>query len=319
MKNIELIGKVLKKYDSRNFDTGKRKGSFAKFLLADETGTMMVVLWNDKSALINGFTDGDTIKITNANARENNNRVELHLADDGTIDVNPEGVSIKPIEIAQKRSYPPAVRKKISELTQDDANAEIFATIVQVFDPRFFEVCPQCFKRVRNDGTGSYNCAEHGKVTPNYSAVLNIFVDDGSDNVRVVLWRNQIHELLGTNDAKLLILKDNPTSFEDSKTELLGVMAKFIGRVSNNDLFGRLEFVANRVFRNVNPEEELKNLNDMDTIKVNNSNHDKPNVPVMTPKSPSTAVENKRNEQEASDLDEEILSLEDLEDIEEDL
>ena len=46
--------------------------------------------------------------------------------------------------------------------------------------------------------------------------------------------------------------------FEEIKTELLGNIIKIGGRVKKNLFFDRLEFVANDVTLNPNPEEEIK-------------------------------------------------------------
>jgi hypothetical protein len=72
----------------------------------------------------------------------------------------------------------------------------------------------------------------HGEVEPVYSYVLNLFVDDGSDNVRVVLWKNQIQRLLNKTDEDIVSNRNN--SFEDAKNELLGNIVKIIGRTSKN-------------------------------------------------------------------------------------
>jgi ssDNA-binding replication factor A large subunit len=122
MKNIELSGKAIRKYDVREFKTEKREGKLAKFLIADETGTTLIVLWNDKADLLATFGEGDILRVKGASARENNGRVELHLTDSSTIEVNPEGVDMK-VEAggAEQQFQRPAVtRKKIKDLGEND-------------------------------------------------------------------------------------------------------------------------------------------------------------------------------------------------------
>ena len=60
----------------------------------------------------------------------------------------------------------------MAALTENDTNAELLATIVQVYDLRFYEVCPTCNKRTR-EKEGLFACAEHGNITPNFSSFLN--------------------------------------------------------------------------------------------------------------------------------------------------
>ena len=283
MKNVKISGRVVRKYEARSFQNEKRSGRLARFLLGDDSGVTMVVLWNDHVDLLEKFKEGDVVRLGDCAARENNGRVELHLSDSGSLSVNPEGVEVKAAPQRGER-----VRRKISELKEGDSEVEVFATVVQVFDPKFFEVCPSCNKRVRKDeSSNAFKCVEHGEVKPAYGVVLNLFVDDGSDNIRVVLWRSQVAALLCVDDEKIDSFRESQGSFEDFKTDLLGLMAKFVGRVSKNQMFDRLEFVAGLVFRDVDPEEELKNVEGSPSKEA---------VPVK-----------------AEEDDEDLMSLEDLE------
>ena len=65
---------------------------------------------------------------------------------------------------------------------------------------------------------------------------------------------------LNMEPDKILRYKEESAAFEDVKTELLGNMIKLIGRVTKNSMFDRLEFVANQVFTDVDPKEEIKRL-----------------------------------------------------------
>jgi len=309
MRDLEMAGKVIKKYELRTFDTGKRKGQLAKFLFADKTGTTIVVMWNDQAELINTFKEGDVLRIKGATARSNNGKNELHLSESSIIEVNPTGLKIETQETSStyQSNYNKPTSKKISELTEQDTNVEIFATIVQVFDPKFFRVDPETGKRVKDeDSTAS--------KTEAYNYVLNIFVDDGSDNIRTVLWKNQAINLLGQTDQEILKYKDHPEEFEKIKTDLLGMMVKFIGRVSKNELFGRLEFVVNVVIKDIKPEDEIKKLDSNSSEKKETVESSKPEqkkeVKKETPK---------KEEPKKDDLDDDLLSLEDIEDLEDDL
>ncbi|PIN81035.1 hypothetical protein COV13_02480 [Candidatus Woesearchaeota archaeon CG10_big_fil_rev_8_21_14_0_10_32_9] len=309
MRDLEIAGKVIKKYELRTFDTGKRKGQLAKFLFADKTGTTIVVMWNDQAELINTFKEGDILKIAGATARSNNGKNELHLSESSTIETNPAGIKIETQETSStyQSNYNKPVSKKISELNEQDSNVEIFATIVQVFDPKFFRVDSETGKRIKEEDS-----KDSSKETFNY--VLNIFVDDGSDNVRTVLWKNQIINLLGQTDQEILKYKDHPEEFEKIKTDLLGMMVKFIGRVSKNELFGRLEFVANVVIKDVKPEDEIKKLDSSASEKKETVEASKPEQKKEVKKETPKKEESKKD-----DLDDDLLSLEDIEDLEEDL
>ena len=256
LRNVEVLGKVQRKFEVREFDTGERRGKVGSFMIADETGMIRVVLWNKMADELEKIKEGDIVRVKSGYVRENNNRKEVHLNDKSTLEINPKGAVIKGV-----KEEPPAIRKKISELSGDEQDVELLGTIVQVYDPRFFEICPDCGKRALQKESGFY-CDEHGKIEPAYSYVTNIFLDDGSDNIRVVFWRNQTQKLFNKKHEEIIAMKDG--SFEDLKNDLLGNIIKVIGRASKNEVFNRIEFVPSMVFPNPNPEEELKRLEKVD-------------------------------------------------------
>ena len=252
MKTVEIAGKVIKIYETRTFDKNNRKGKVASFLIGDETGLIRIVAWNDKVDILSNMKETDAIKIENGYAKENNGRIEVHLGDKSKTTITPgDGSSIKVKESTKER-------KKIKDLKENEENVEILGTILQVFDPKFFEVCPECNKRVKQREEGFF-CEQHNIVNPLYSYVLNLLLDDGSDNVRIVLWRNQVQKLFNMNDLE--ILEKKTSGFEDMKNELLGKIVKFIGRTNKNQMFERIEFTPQLVFTNPNPEEEIERLN----------------------------------------------------------
>nr|MCK4929888.1 hypothetical protein [Nanoarchaeota archaeon] len=255
MRNVDVIGKVLQKYELREFQTEKRSGKVANMLIGDETGIIRVVMWNNQAELINQLNEGDVVKVRGGYVRDNNGRNEIHLSEMSKLIINPSGV-----EVDVKPYTPPVVvRKSLADIKEDDANVEILATIVQVFDINFFEVCPQCNKRIRLKDEG-FACPTHGKVEPGYNYVLNLYLDDGSDNIRVVFWRQQAEQLLGMDKSQVMVFKDDPSKFEPIKTELLGNIVKVSGRANKNQTFDRIELIANKVEKNPDPDEEIKKL-----------------------------------------------------------
>jgi replication factor A1 len=314
MKNIETLGKVIRKYEIRAFSTEKRTGKVAKFLIGDETGTTLIVLWNDKADLLASFNEGDLVKLVSATARDNNGRVELHMGDSSTIEVNPAGAKVEVSDQqSQQQARPAAIRKKISELVETDTNIEVLGTIVQIFDLKFFKINQDTGKKMKEDESGNFS----------YGCVLNIFLDDGSDNIRTVLWKNQIINLLGLTEAELVALKESPELFEQKKTDLLGMMIKIIGRVSKNTLFNRLELVANVVLKDVNPNDEIKRLGNQTKDAKSTASTEETLAPVVKSERKEEKKEEiqkpKQKNMDAVDLDDDLLSLEDIEDLEDDM
>ncbi|MBU0756450.1 MAG: hypothetical protein KKF44_00155 [Nanoarchaeota archaeon] len=252
MKKVDVVARVIKAYEIREFENEQRKGKLGSFLIGDETGVIRVVAWNDKADIVADLEENMGIKIESAYARENRNGgKEIHIADRGTIILNPDE------DIPEVKQRSDAARKKIAELSDNESDVEILGTIVQAFDPRFFEVCPQCSKRAR-PRDGAFFCDTHSKVEPAYAYVMNLFVDDGTETVRVVLWRNQIQNLVKKSHEDIIAMKD--ASFEEIKNDLLGQIVKLTGRTSKNEMFDRIEFIAQTVFRDPDPEQEIERL-----------------------------------------------------------
>jgi len=246
MRSLTTVGKITRKFDVREFSKGDSTGKVCSMVIGDETGTVRVVFWNEQVDLIKDVKEDDIILIEDAYARENNNNREIHLGRNGHIEINPEGVIIE--NVRKGTSYQ---RKSISDLQNGEEGAEILATIVQVFDPRFFTVHPETGRRLRE--------GEEEGVTPALSYVLNAVLDDGTSNIRAVFWKNQTLHLLDKKEEEMIQFKDNPSSFEDIKTDLLGEQFKVMGRVKKNEMFDRLEFNVQLVEK-ANPEDELNKL-----------------------------------------------------------
>lgn len=254
MRTVETVGKILRKFDISNFTTKDgRDGKVGSIVIGDETGRIRVTFWNELADKLQTFTEGDIIKVKEAMARINNNKVEIHMTGNSKFELNPEGISIDEVKEFISR------RKSIDALNENDESVEILATVVQVFEPRFFEICPECNRRVRPDGE-EFKCPEHGIVKPNFSYVMNAQLDDGSNNIRTVFFKNQAKVFLGLEDEEILKFKENQISFDSIKQDLIGKFVKIIGRVTKNTMFDRLELISQLVFTDPDPKEEMKKM-----------------------------------------------------------
>ena len=255
MRDVETLGKVLQIYEIREFATETRAGKVASILIGDETAAIRVVMWGAQADNVNNINSGDVVKVLGGYTRENNGRKEIHLNERSQLLINPKGESVGEVAVQIKSGN----RKSIKDLSEADSEAELLGTIVQVFDIRFYEVCPKCSKRAR-PSVDLFVCSEHGNVIPAYSYVLNAVLDDGTETIRCVFFRNQVEKLLNLNQEQLLNFRNNPAEFEAVKNEMLGTIVKLNGRPNKNSLFNRVEFVANSVDTKPNPEEEIKRM-----------------------------------------------------------
>src|SRR3989338_7293247 len=242
LRDVETVGKVLQTYELREFTTNERQGKVASMVIGDETGTIRVVMWGSQAENIRDITNGMIVKVVGGYVKDNSGNIEIHVNERSKLIANPPGESVNVVK------QNTAERKEISKLTENDSNAEILGTIVQVFDPRFFPIDPETGRKVtENEGRYYFN---------------DKIIDDGTDNMRAVFFRETMEKLLNCSKEKMLGYRENPESFEQVKSDLLGTLIKINGRVKKNLFFDRLELVANDVSLNPDPEDEIKRLNE---------------------------------------------------------
>jgi len=254
MRDVETLGKVMQVYEMREFSGENKSGKVASMLIGDETGTIRVVMWGAQADNAANIAQGFTVKVLGGYVRENNGRKEIHLNDRSQLLINPRGETVK--EVVEVSS---GKRKTIKELGDNDIDVELLGTLVQVFDIKYYEVCPRCGKRTK-PSSDLFVCNDHGNVIPAYAYVLNAVLDDGTETIRCVFFRNQAEKLLSLNQEQMMKFKNEPAEFEAVKNSLLGTIIKLIGRVNKNSMFNRLEFISQNVDTSPNPEEELKRM-----------------------------------------------------------
>lgn len=321
MKNVSLIAKVVKKYEARNFSSPKGEGKVGSLLLGDESGVTRLTFWNDKvDDYFEKISEGDIVEVTQCYARDNNGRVEIQMGSGSKCDVNPKGKTVEVKEQEEKIV-------KFSEIKDDDQFISILATIVQVFDPRFFEVCPECKKRLRG-ADGQFNCPEHGTVTPTYNFVTNLFLDDSTDNMRVSVWSDLSNDLFGKTREEMQKYRDNPSSFDEVKNALLGKIIKARARVQNNEMYARKELVLLSVDMAPEPQEMSSKVDSKPkSTKEVEKKEVKPKAEVIEDSLSDDNVDDVDDdlatEISSDDLDtdnsDDIITMDDLDDLDEDL
>ena len=333
MQGINIPGRVVQAYELQTFENDRGEGQYAKFLLGDETGVTMVVMWGDTATNISKIDEDDTVLLKDVSVREGRRGTEIHANDQSEVEINPDGVDIE----APDTSAQQTTKKNISDLDEDDDNIEVFATIVQIFEPKYFERDPDSKRKLQRNDDGDWENPEGNVIDePEIGAVLNIYADDGTDSVRVVLWKPHIMDLLDVDEDELLTYRDNIAEFEPVKTELLGEMVRIDGRVQRNNVTDKLELVANNVITDVDPSEELVPEDDSDDTEAetrrddDTAENDEATSQDESDDDAEDEEESLASDEESTDgaddeadgeddEDEDLLSLEDIEDIEDEL
>ncbi len=231
MGKVNVVGKILSLMPIRTFKTKRGDESKVTNLwIADESSNIRVVLWdtNHIELIEKGeIKEGSVIEISNAGMRDN----ELHLGSFSDLKLSNESLeNVRTEKIVRE--------KKIVDFKKGE-NTSTRAFIVQAFEPRFFNVCPECKKKVVLEGE-SFICAEHGKVAQEKRALVNFVLDDGTESIRSVLFHEKLSELGLTS-------LDEPEKLSSQKQDLLGKEMVFIGNVRNNAFFNTPEFIVENV------------------------------------------------------------------------
>lgn len=250
LRNVKLNCKVIQKYEIREFNKENRKGRVATLFIGDETGSSRAVIWDEK--LMSDFekiNEGDILTLENCYIRQNNNYKEIHLGNDAKIKINPKDVEIKNIGFTVNFD-----RKKIKDLISGEF-ASVFATIVQIFEPRYYLACPECNVKVNLDGE-KYKCDKHGIVKEKQVPILNIYLDDGTENIRAVSFGETVYSLLGLNQEEFEKYRND---FENLKSEHLGKQMIFNGKIRKNEMFNRNEMSLSS-FEEIDPKEMAQKI-----------------------------------------------------------
>jgi ssDNA-binding replication factor A large subunit len=234
LRKVNVVGKIMNIFPVREFEKNGRSGKVANFVLADETGSTRVVLWDTNHiGLIEDekIKVGDVVEIKNGSTRDS----EIHLSSFGELKKSV-------VLMNEVKNAPAASEESLSDVRQG-MNVKSRGVVVQVFQPRFYSVCPSCSKKVVKDGENKFKCAEHGVVEKKDKAILNFVIDDGSETMRVVMFSDQIKALVSEED---LADEEKAAAFRD---DFLGTEIFLSGRVNRNQLFNNLEIVASGVER----------------------------------------------------------------------
>ncbi len=231
MRKVNVVGKVINLFPVRTFTTKKGdEGKVSNFILADDTSNIKVVLWdtNHISLIENGSVDKDSVvEIINGTMRDN----EIHLGSFSELKLSKESIG----EVKTERIVK---EKNIVDYRISDA-ALTRAFVVQTFEPRFFHVCPECKKKVVS-GEKGFVCAEHNKVEPEKRALMNVVLDDGTENIRAVAFHETLKSL-GIDDL------ENADSIIAKRNDLLGKEMIFQGTVRMNKFFNNPELILDSI------------------------------------------------------------------------
>lgn len=156
MGDLNLTGKVLEISEIRTFQRKDgNSGKVGNLLLGDDTGTVRVTLWDDKTEFLNDVEYGDTVELVNAYARENafTQKVELQVGNRSIIKKSEK-------KVEYEEEFTP-----IEDIGADMNNINVSGRILDIEEIRTFE---------KKDGST-------GRVG-------NLLLGDSTGKIRLTLW-----------------------------------------------------------------------------------------------------------------------------------
>jgi len=170
LNDVTVMGRVITMYPVQTFSRPDgTEGGFARLLIADKTGTLTVILWDDNISLLESkkVRQGQIIKVSHGYVREGlDGRLELHVGMRGEIQVSPSGVV--------ESEYPHVTQfiQKIKEITGKHKEANVLGIVQSVHPISDFK---------RSDGTDG--------------RVRRLQLRDETGQITVVFWNDKVDQL----------------------------------------------------------------------------------------------------------------------------
>jgi replication factor A1 len=196
LNNVTLTARIIIVYPIQTFfKPDLTEGKVARLLLADKSGTLRLVLWNDKISLVETgkIKHGNIVRVLHGYVREGlDGKLELHVGQRGDVQVSPPNVA--------DSDYPSIDQfiEKIGNLTQKSKKASVLGTVYDVFPVSEFR---------RKDGSA-------GKVR-------RVRLRDETGEVSLVFWNERVDELGEVKrEDQLRIMNARVKTQSDGRLEL---------------------------------------------------------------------------------------------------
>lgn len=176
--NVTVAGRIIFVHPLQRFvRADETEGKVRRLFVADKTGAMKIVLWDEKADAPNMENlTGQIVRFSRGYVRRGfDGRLELNIGSKGKLETSPPSAS--------EDEFPPLTSfiKKISELTATEGTVNVFGVVEQVYPASSFK---------RDDGS-------EGKVS-------HLELRDNSGRIIAVLWNNKVDELTEVGSGKFL-------------------------------------------------------------------------------------------------------------------
>jgi len=170
LNDVTVTGRVTAVHPSKAFARPDlTEGKFARLFIADKSGTLKVVLWDDKASLIDAgkIAKGQIVRVSHGYVRGGlDGKLELHAGQRSDVQVSPPN--------AREEDYPSVApfMEKIGKITSKSKKASTIGAIKSVYPV-------SSFKR-RNGAAGK---------------VVRLRLEDETGQITAVVWNEKVEQL----------------------------------------------------------------------------------------------------------------------------
>jgi replication factor A1 len=197
LNDVTVSGRVLLVNIPQIFPRPDGNGQLARLLIADKTGTVKVVLWNDKAESSRKIRLGQIVKVLHGYVRRGRDgEMELHVGQRGDVQIDLSGV---------EESDFPSIKDfcdKIANITKAHGKVNVEGVIKAIYPVSTFQ---------RRDGT-------QGKV-------IRMVLEDETGRIPVVFWNEKTEEVVEAKEEMAVLLM-NAKVRKDRQNELLELHAE---------------------------------------------------------------------------------------------
>lgn len=257
MRKVSLKARVVNITDPNTFerDDGD-EGKVQNVVLGDDTGTIRLTLWDEQTEIAEKVNEGDAIALSGAyTVEDNQGNAELRLGDEAQVKMADDD-EVPEVESSAGGSTTEA---DIREIRSENARFEITGMVMDIYTSNpFYRVDPETGDTVRENDDGEYVTDDGDEVEePDHRLAISGVVDDGTGNIRVVLFGDQARKLLGIDEETER--DGDKTAVEDAAEKAIGEEIQVQGSTRYNDYFGTIEMLGNS-FEKTSTEDQIEDL-----------------------------------------------------------
>lgn len=243
MWDVDIEGQVFQIQDLHTFarkDGGE--GRVQNLVLVDKTAKIRAVFWDDDIDTIAKVKKGDVVRIKHGYVKEGfQQTLEITAGKKSEIEINPKDSKLIKMDLSDVKDEPIVVPDRIAIEEIDEGSrgtVEVAGIIVGIGQASpIYQACPECKKKLEHTDEG-FTCKHCNKDVdePEPTMFFKITVDDGTETIRVAMFRDKAEELLGmtAKEANELIVKTGNINepIRRKSNQILGKYVRIVGGIN---------------------------------------------------------------------------------------